>query len=456
MCGAQWLWKSGLLGQLSCVGKIFPIGRQDQCVAHANRRQAKLRPINVSLAFLALASIMRPIPLEWKGEMSPAAKTYLDTALAIIQKKALKQDTNWERLKRGAYTLAVNAQKPRDTYKAIGFAVEFLGDNHSGFFTADQLKGIDAGVSKSPGFTALDCYVVSLGDGGPASKAGLRVGMHILEVDGKHVETTPDFYTYYWDALGKGDGRMSVTAVDTSGHRSKYTVVPTKTSVNVAPIGHLIDDSYGYLKIEGFEGDEALQKKLATDIQDVIASLDQGHLKGWIVDLRLNGGGNMHPMIAGLGPLLGNGDLGSFLGPNENPKWSYRDGSEIVGKETQVTIKPYLLKNTNLPIAILISPMTASSGEATAISFIGAPHTTVIGTPSAGLTTGNTMETLSDGAAINLCECVEADRTGKKYGGSITPKLIVKDDWSKFGSPKDPVILAAKKWLASNYSGPYR
>jgi C-terminal processing protease CtpA/Prc len=45
----------------------------------------------------------------------------------------------------------------------------------------------------------------------------------------------------------------------------------------------------------------------ARQIQDTIASRDRDDLIGWIVDLRSNGGGNMWPMIAGLGPILGEG-----------------------------------------------------------------------------------------------------------------------------------------------------
>jgi C-terminal processing protease CtpA/Prc len=35
--------------------------------------------------------------------------------------------------------------------------------------------------------------------------------------------------------------------------------------------------------------------------------MDQGNLAGWIVDLRNNGGGNMWPMLTGIGSILGEG-----------------------------------------------------------------------------------------------------------------------------------------------------
>ena len=75
------------------------------------------------------------------------------------------------------------------------------------------------------------------------------------------------------------------------------------------------------------------------------------------------------------------------------------------------------------------------------------PNATIIGEPSAGVTTADQYETLSDGAVINLCEAVEADRTGKKYGEPISPDQLVKNSWAMFGLPQDPVIEAAKRWI---------
>jgi len=48
------------------------------------------------------------------------------------------------------------------------------------------------------------------------------------------------------------------------------------------------------------------------------ASADRDDLIGWIVDLRGNGGGNMWPMLAGVGPVLGEGVVGSS---SIRPEW---------------------------------------------------------------------------------------------------------------------------------------
>src|SRR6266852_3501529 len=54
--------------------------------------------------------------------------------------------------------------------------------------------------------------------------------------------------------------------------------------------------------------------RFETNLQRIVADLDRQHPAGWVVDLRGNVGGNMWPMLAGIGPVLGEGDhLGEFF-----------------------------------------------------------------------------------------------------------------------------------------------
>jgi carboxyl-terminal processing protease len=66
----------------------------------------------------------------------------------------------------------------------------------------------------------------------------------------------------------------------------------------------------GTVKVGAFNQQGDAANAFARQIQDTIAAADRDDLIGWIVDLRANGGGNMWPMIAGLGPIIGEGTLG--------------------------------------------------------------------------------------------------------------------------------------------------
>jgi C-terminal processing protease CtpA/Prc len=82
---------------------------------------------------------------------------------------------------------------------------------------------------------------------------------------------------------------------------------------------------------------------------------------------------------------------------------------------------PYMIKNMDKKIAVLIGKATASSGEATAVSFIGKEDTRFFGVETAGLTTGNAAFELKDGARLFLTTTIYVDRNKKKYGATIKP-----------------------------------
>jgi carboxyl-terminal processing protease len=69
----------------------------------------------------------------------------------------------------------------------------------------------------------------------------------------------------------------------------------------------------GYVRVTGFSGTAAQAQAFTDAIQSAIKAADSDQVRGWIVDLRGNGGGNMWPMIAGVGPILGTGTATSSI-----------------------------------------------------------------------------------------------------------------------------------------------
>jgi carboxyl-terminal processing protease len=193
------------------------------------------------------------------------------------------------------------------------------------------------------------------------------------------------------------------------------------------PKGLLIKNRIGDIAVFAFDAQSEKEvNKYADEIQNIIIDLHKQSVCGWIVDLRADEGGNMYPMIAGLGALIGEGQLGSFNdAAGETDHWYYRDGQSGIGNETyaKVSQPEFLLDPEATPVAVLIGPQTASSGEATALSFRGRPNTRFFGQPSYGLTTGNDSFPLSDGAVIILTVVTELDRTGQEYSGKIVPDV---------------------------------
>jgi carboxyl-terminal processing protease len=179
----------------------------------------------------------------------------------------------------------------------------------------------------------------------------------------------------------------------------------------------------GYLRIGAYSGSTG--DVFAADLQNRIRKQDNAGIVGWVVDLRGNTGGNMWPMLAGVGPILGEGIAGYFIDPSgQEETWEYKQGKSMYGTIAINQVSPpYTLINKDAKVAVLIDQLTASSGEAIAISFIGRPNTKLFGTPTCGLSTSNANYTLSDGATLILTVAVMADRNKNKKGDVIAPDV---------------------------------
>jgi C-terminal processing protease CtpA/Prc len=107
----------------------------------------------------------------------------------------------------------------------------------------------------------------------------------------------------------------------------------------------------------------------------------------------------------------------------------------------------YTLKNPKPSVAVLVSRITASSGEAALIAFIGRENTRTFGEPTNGLPTVNDLHELEDGAALVITESYMADRNGTTYDDIIRPDQEVVTDWANVGNDKDEVLSTASRWL---------
>lgn len=179
---------------------------------------------------------------------------------------------------------------------------------------------------------------------------------------------------------------------------------------------------YGYVSVPAFSGSGDAANALATEYHRLIEGVDTMGVCGWIVDLRGNTGGNMWPMVAGLGPILGEGVLGYFVDPDSVvTTWTYADGASMLDGQVLSRADPsYTLRQPDPPVAVLADGATASSGEAAFIAFKGRPDTWSTGVRTAGLSTANRAFPLSDGAILVLTVSTMADRTGQIYGGRVT------------------------------------
>jgi carboxyl-terminal processing protease len=181
--------------------------------------------------------------------------------------------------------------------------------------------------------------------------------------------------------------------------------------------------SIGYVRIRTYPGAAPSVTAYVREIQDLMASFDGDDVVGWIVDVRGNQGADQWPMLAAVGPILGEGVAGySVDGDGVAHPWEYRDGASwLGGTEMHRVADPYRLVRERPPVAVIVDNRTTAAGEAVVVAFRGRADARSFGQETCGLSTMTRAFTMSDGAVLNLTTAVMADRTGATYGAMIVP-----------------------------------
>jgi C-terminal processing protease CtpA/Prc len=223
----------------------------------------------------------------------------------------------------------------------------------------------------------------------------------------------------------------------------------------IPPTGAALEGSIALIAIPGFAGgDQRAQADFAAGLHDMVRSLEPGAACGWIVDLRDNSGGNLWPMLAGIGPLLGDGEAVAAVYPDGDRQslW-YVDGKAGLGDYVQLRVNSPFETALDAPIAVLTDDETASSAEILVAALRADPRTRLFGRPTRGVSTGTRTLPLSDGAALILTVAATSDPRGRIYDGPIEPDVVVAAGEAR-GAPSAPIasqpdVRAAHAWLAT-------
>lgn len=210
----------------------------------------------------------------------------------------------------------------------------------------------------------------------------------------------------------------------------KYHQMETGTNpevlINPYPFqGKILEEKYAFVTLSDFLGVDSISSKNYTDsLQRSILWLYNQQPKGWIIDLRNNSGGWIYPMLAGLGPILGPGIKAFEMSGHRvlEEYYFYKDTSAFLLLSDSIWFF-----EKHLPIAVLVSEKTGSAGELLTLSFRGNAKTTIIGTPTAGFSTGLKGFMMPDSTQICVTNCIMTDRNKKGDGGRIHPDILEYD-----------------------------
>ncbi|MGN5636428.1 S41 family peptidase [Streptomyces sp. AC154] len=285
----------------------------------------------------------------------------------------------------------------------------------------------------------------------PKARAYLASALDVME---KHALVTEDVD---WPKLRQAaltEARQAQTPSDTyrairqalrdlnDEHSAFYDPEAASESLNapaddlLLPEGRRLAGGIGHLTLPP-EPSDRVAAPYVRSARSTVAEFDGQGVCGWIIDLRSNHGGDMWGPLAAVGPLLGDGTVGSAVyADGKKSPWTLKNGTPSQYLDSWGPAKP--LARPAPPVAVLTSRRTASAAEALTIAFRGRPDTRTFGEATKGVPTANAPYRLSDGALVILTVAREADRTGHLYHGPLEPDVKV---------PENEAPAAAAEWL---------
>lgn len=245
----------------------------------------------------------------------------------------------------------------------------------------------------------------------------------------ENAKSYDDTYDAIRKALSVGGGKhsMLMTKSESQDTTESYDeVLPTVS----------LDGDIAIIKLPDFLGTAEAGQKYAKVAEDFIHE-NRDKIKGVVLDLRSNTGGDMGPMATAVSSLLPDGELVYYHYRSYDIPVTLKNG--VVSNAGTGGKSLYPEEKLNVPVAILTDDMTASSGEALALCFRGLENTRTFGAPTAGYTSVNMLYNMYDGAQMYLTVAFDKARTGEIFKETpIEPDVAT-----------DSPLEAALEWLRS-------
>jgi len=264
-------------------------------------------------------------------------------------------------------------------------------DPHSSYLDQEQFKELQVGTSGEFGGLGIEVgmedgfvKVIAPIDDTPAQRAGIQAGDLIIRLD-----DTPVKGMTLNDAVkimrGKPGTVLKLTVVR-EGVDQPLKIDVKRAIIKVRSVKHrILDDGFGYVRISQF------QSKTAENMVDAIEKLKKeagGSLKGMVLDLRNNPGGVLNGAVAVSDAFLKKGLI------------VYTEG-RVSDSKLRFNATPDDVLNS-APLVVLVNQGSASASEIVSGALQDHKRAIIVGTPTFGKGSVQTILPLSNGTAVKL------------------------------------------------------
>ncbi len=266
----------------------------------------------------------------------------------------------------------VGSLDPHSQYLPPDAFKEFQDD------TKGEFEGVGIVITKSKGLLKI----ISPIEGTPAFRAGVQPGDIITRIDG---ESTEDIEL--WEAVKKMRGEKGTSVEITIFRKGESEELDLTLVRDVIPMTSvksiLLKPDYGYVWVTNFQANTT--KELIKALDDLEAD-NNGELKGLILDMRNNPGGLLDQALSISDLFLKEGIM-----------------LKVKGREDEQTYKAHASRSDkSYPMVMLINGGTASASEIVAGALQDHKRALIMGTPSFGKGSVQTIKPLGDGSGMKF------------------------------------------------------
>jgi carboxyl-terminal processing protease len=300
-------------------------------------------------------------------------------------------------------------------------------DPHSSYFDPKTYSEMQVKTQGSYGGVGLVIAadqsvikVVSPIDDTPASRAGIKSGDSILAINGKGLQGL-SLDKVQEQLRGPAGSKLTLTLMR-AGEQKSFEVSLERAAIEVEAVKSHREGDVGYIRIPAFnehtsDGLEAAVRSLKKQIGP--------HLKGYVVDLRDDGGGVLDQAIAVSDDFLNGGEIVSTRGRHaeDTQRYDAKPGDITDGK----------------PVIVLINGGTASASEIVAGALQDHKRATILGTTSFGKGSVQTIIPLNGGedGALHLTTARYYTPSGRSIQATgIVPDIAVAQGDDEADAPR--------------------
>jgi carboxyl-terminal processing protease len=263
-------------------------------------------------------------------------------------------------------------------------------DPHSQFLSKKQYDDLMISTHGSFGGLGIEIdirndwlTVIAPIEGTPAHRMGLSGGDRIVKIEGK--STRGITMTEAVEKLRGPKGTEVTITIQREGEPEllDYTIVRDVIKIKSVPFAAMLDDDLGYVRIAGFSDDTG------EELRHAIKDLKDAGMQKLIIDLRRNTGGLLTQAIEVSEHFLQPGQtVVSTRGRNREQNREYKAGSRAVGGD--------------YPLIVLVDNQSASASEIVAGAIQDLDRGLVVGLPTFGKGTVQSVMRLAGGGALKL------------------------------------------------------